>query len=267
MIDAPGIYPDLDELRYHADDDLAPHLGRSLSASGAKVLLRSPARFAWERDHPTPTTDALEIGSAVHSFILGSGPTVSEVKADSWRTKAAQEERDAHRRAGMIPLLTADFERALRVATAVSRHPLAGQIITEGQAESSMYWIDSDTGITCRGRIDFLRANAIVDVKTTIDATPEAFRKSIANFGYDVQAAHYQDGIEALTGDRLPFVFVVVEKTPPYLVGVYQLDDDWLAHGADQIRQARRIYADCEAADDWPGLPLEIVTLTPPRWL
>ena len=42
MITAPGIF-DVPELDYHADRLLAPQLGRSLSASGMKTILRCPA--------------------------------------------------------------------------------------------------------------------------------------------------------------------------------------------------------------------------------
>ena len=45
----PGVYHGRPETLYHADADLAPRLGRSLSQSGAKTLLDSPQRFAWER--------------------------------------------------------------------------------------------------------------------------------------------------------------------------------------------------------------------------
>ena len=72
MITHPGIYAGIDETVYHADSDLAPELGRSLSQSGAKTLLASPARFAWERDHGRPPKDAYDLGTLVHALVLRS---------------------------------------------------------------------------------------------------------------------------------------------------------------------------------------------------
>ena len=60
-----------------------------------------------------------------------------------------------------------------------------------------------------RGRIDWLLPNAIVDLKTTINAAPSKFSRALIDYGYALQAAWYQEGYEALTGERLPFV-----KTP-----------------------------------------------------
>ena len=54
IVTGPGIYRDLPEGRYHADDALAPELGRSLSQSGAKTLLASHAA--------TSEADTLPVG-------------------------------------------------------------------------------------------------------------------------------------------------------------------------------------------------------------
>ncbi len=73
LIDRPGIFEDVPEDVYHGDRSLAPELGRSLSASGAKVLLKCPARFNWERDNPPPPRDVFDLGTAAHTLILGTG--------------------------------------------------------------------------------------------------------------------------------------------------------------------------------------------------
>ena len=70
----------------------------------------------------------------------------------------------------------------------------------------------------------------IVDLKTTMDASPDAFARTAANFNYPLQAAYYVDGLQA-AGIASPdavtsFVFLVVEKTPPYGVAVYTLPED-----------------------------------------
>ena len=46
-IDQPGIRTGVPELTYHSDR-------KTLSASGAKTLLKDPERFIWERDHGRP---------------------------------------------------------------------------------------------------------------------------------------------------------------------------------------------------------------------
>jgi hypothetical protein len=264
-ITAPGIY-ELDESLYQADTELAPDLGRSLSFSGAKTILSSPARFAYQREHGRPDKPAFDFGHAAHLYILGKGNAIVRIDADDWRTKAAKDARAEAYADGLVPLLGADDDRALALAKAVRDHPLAAAILSEGEPEKSIYWVDEATGVTCRGRVDWLRDNALVDVKTTLDASPAAFAKSCANYGYDQQADWYPAGIEAITGKRLPFLFIAVEKEPPHLVAVYQLDADALDRGARRNRQALDLYAECESSGIWPAYSEDIETLSLPRW-
>jgi hypothetical protein len=264
VISAPGIY-DLDEAVYHADP-CGPELGHSLSVSGAKRLLQSPARFAYEREHGRPEKPAFDFGHAAHLYILGKGSEIARIEATDWRTNAAKDGRTEAYSSGKVPLLAADDDRAQALAQAVKVHPVAAAILSEGEAEKSLFWTDPETGVTCRGRTDWLRDNAIVDVKTAIDASPAAFAKACANFGYDQQADFYSTGIEVLTGQRLPFLFIAVEKEPPHLVGIYQLDDDALARGARLNRQALALFAECESTGAWPGYSTDIEVLALPRW-
>lgn len=267
MIDKPGLYPGIDEATYHADTDLAPHLGRSLSVSGAKTILRSPALFHYQREHGRPPKDAFDVGTLAHELILrGGDKRIRVVDSYDWRLTRARDAKIEAYAMGNVPVHRGDLLEASRIAASIRRHRLASAILSEGQAEVSFYWIDEATGVTLRGRTDWLRDNAIVDVKTTKDASPRAFAKDCANYRYDMQADHYSEGIEAITGRRLPFLFLCVENTPPYLVAVYQLDDDAMARGARDNAAARALYAECESADEWPGYSPEIETLSLPRW-
>lgn len=264
-ITGPGLW-DVDQATYLADTALLPELGRSLSFSGAKVLLANPARFAWEREHGRPERAAFDFGHAAHLYVLGEGGTIARVDADSWRSKAAQDARTAAYAAGQVPLLAADDDRARALAEAVRAHPTAGAILSQGKAEQSLYWVDEPTGVTCRGRVDWLRDNVAVDVKTTDDASPEAFARSCANFRYDLQAAFYTTGLHAVTGRLLPFVFIAAEKAPPHFVATYTLDDDALDRGHRDMRRALDLYAECESSGEYPSYSTEIETLALPRW-
>lgn len=268
VITEPGLY-DVPEQTYHADTSLAPELGRSLSVSGAKKLVppSTPAHFKHQRDHGRPPKDAFDVGTLAHELILrGGDKRIRVVDCYDWRSKASQEAKKAAHAEGLVPVHRGDLLEASRLAASVRRHRLASAILSQGKPEVSFYWIDAETGITCRGRVDWLRDNAIVDMKTTKDASPRGFAKDAANYRYDMQADYYTDGIEAVTGQRLPFLFLCVENTAPYLVAVYQLDEDAMARGARDNAEARRLYAQCESANEWPGYSPEIETLHLPRW-
>lgn len=153
-------------------------------------------------------------------------------------------------------------------ANAIKNHPAASKLIGAGKAEQSVYWNDPVTGELCRCRPDWWRDdNIVVDLKTTENASKEGFAKSIANFRYDVQAAFYLDGIEKATGKRpRGFVFVAIEKKPPFAVGVYVLDAETLDVARAVYQKDLESYAACQKTGEWPGYGDKIQTINMPGW-
>lgn len=144
--------------------------------------------------------------------------------------------------------------------------------------------------------------DVIGDLKTTEDASPEGFAKSMANYRYDVQAPYYLDGVKKALeqGKCIPpvegasemsvywideatgvlcrcrpdwwrgypknFVFIAVEKKPPYAVGVYVLDSASTEIGRAIYQHDLQVYAECLASDKWPGYGDLVQTINMPAW-
>jgi len=257
----PGFYGDVPEAEYHADRE-------SLSQSGAKILLRSPAEFAWAMAYPSPQTDAMRLGSAMHSEVLGVGPALAVVPPTG-RTKVEQE---AHKTAkaeaearGDIALSPAEHERVMGMAKAVRNHPKASVLLTNGEPEVSAYAPDPETGVMRRCRYDWLRDDLAVDLKSAVSSNPADFAKSIANFGYHQQHPYYVDIAYDLGHDLRGFVFIVVASTEPYAVRCYELDPSAVDRGRDLNARALRIYQRCTESGDWSD-PTDITPIDIPRW-
>lgn len=269
MILEPGIYDGIDETTYHRDADLAPELGHSLSASGAKTLLQSPERFAYEREHGRPATDSMDLGTIVHALVLRGGDTrIRVVDAYDWRKPAHQAARKEWRTQGLVPCHRGELLAASKVARAVRAHKLAGAIFSTGRPEVSLYWVDPETGITCRGRIDWVRDNALVDLKTVGrygGAEPETFGRQSASLNYPMAAAHYSDGWRILTGELLPFVTVTVEIDPPHFITVGVYDPADLDAGRRRMDEAKAEFARRESSGEWVDEP-EVITIPIPGW-
>ena len=275
VITEPGVY-DIPEADYHAD----PVPQGSLSASGMKKLLRDggPAIFHYEEEHPEPPSEAMELGTAAHKLVLGSGPKLVEVFGDDWRTKAAKELAAEVRASGGVPLLSKDMRTVEGMAAALREHPLASALLSpeRGRTEMSAFWLDEEwgVGIWRRCRFDLMPhphlKPVIADYKSCASASRRDFPKSVDNFGYHVQAAQYIDGYEVIYGDRLreapSFVFIAQEKKPPYLVATYQLDAEAIQIGRDACYRAMEIWHDCRKSGIWPGYSQEIETISLPRW-
>lgn len=155
----------------------------------------------------------------------------------------------------------------------IGKHEGAARLMQDGRAEMSAFWTDVETGIACKCRPDWLvrdggAIDGIVDLKTCADASAESFSRSIALFGYDVQAAFYQDGIRSVTGMTVPFYFIAVEKDSPHAAAVYRASDEMLEVGRAKYRGALQLLRWCRETGRWPTYQpngeIEIIDL--PRW-
>jgi exodeoxyribonuclease VIII len=168
-----------------------------------------------------------------------------------------------------------EWDQLMNMREAVMAHPAARKLVeAPGRAEHSVYWIDKATGELCRCRPDkWLDNGVILDLKTTEDASPEGFAKSIANWAYDVQDPFYCDGIQAATG-KAPraFIFLAVEKGArvvegqPLGVAVYQLDEASRELGRAKYREDLMVYSQCKKNDVWPCYGDKIQSISVPQW-
>lgn len=272
-ITEPGVYDDLPNDTYHAD----PVPAGSLSVSGARKLLppHCPAIFAYERTHGRTTTTAFEFGHAAHDKVLGAGPEIVCCDFPDWRTKKAQEVAKEIRGRGGVPLLPDDYRKVQEMADAILAHPIASVLFApdSGTPEASLFWVDEPSGVWRRARLDWKptaqpgKRLIIPDYKTADSANPDRFAKSAVNFGYHQQDAWYTEAAETLNlGDDPAFVFVVQEKTPPYLVSVIQLDRNARRIGDLLNRQAINTYAECTSTGHWPTYTDDVVLTSLPYW-
>ena len=263
-----GIYLDMPDEVYHADPLRAFGL-ESLSVSWSKKLLSpgSPARYRWDKDHARVENKDFDLGHAAHGLVLGVGAPLVEVDADSWRTKAAQEARDAAYAAGAVPLLPKQIRQVEDMAAQISGHPRFGELLSGGDPEVSAFATDSETGVWLRARFDYLTGEGITDYKTTVCAHPDKFVRSAVEYGYHSQDAMYRDIAAELGLGELPVTFMAQEKEPPYLVAVIDLPADMIAAGRRRNRQAIDLFAWCLSHNEWPGYPAETITLTTPAWM
>jgi hypothetical protein len=118
-----------------------------------------------------------------------------------------------------------------------TRSPLADWL-ERGEREISIYWTD-DAGGRWKARPDCLCDDVVVELKTTTDIRPNHFLKSRKRFGYDLQAAHYVDGVRHLTGRSPRFVYVAVESVRPHAVWVLEPELELLSQAAANLQALR----------------------------
>lgn len=260
---------------YHASE----HIGRSQLFK----ISKSPAHFKENLDTPTEKTKALIIGRAFHCLVLEPEkfdkeycvmPQGYDGRTSSGRAfKAAAEER------GLEILTFDEYEMLTGMATSVLSDPYC-QLLLSGEKEISYYWTDEDTGVKvkCRPdcRTDLKNCSVVVDLKSCENAQIDAFIRDIFKYGYDLQAPQYLTGVELYEKKPHKFVFIAVEKKPPYAVLVLDFDEVFngeekaLIKGYDKFREYLGLVAECSMTGVWydyrgdeniPG------TLNIPQWL
>ena len=227
-----------------------------ISKSGLDKIARSPAHFKTQ----TKETDAMKIGRIVHEYILEGVQNYVTSPFDSFRTKEAREWRDSQ----TMPIITTDeVERIHAMREAVLRHPAAAELLRSGIAEQTFLFNEQTTGAPCRCRTDWMTSDGvIVELKTTDDASPRGFMRSVLKYRYHVQDAFYTDGVEAVTGSRpTDFVFVAVEKNAPFGVGVYRLSEGLREEGRELYLDNVARWVECTQRDEWPAYSDEIIEL------
>jgi len=265
MIIKPGQYlsTELSNSAYHADRNY-------LSSSGVKLLLKSPSHFfsryiAPPGNEPEPT-DALIMGSAVHTAILEPDLlTLDYVRAPDVdkRTKegkAAWAEFEKESKGKQV-LTAAQWNTVLAMRDSVYANPLARKVLEQATPELSFFARSEDLGT--KARTDALKNMVMVDVKTTDDISPYSFSKSVAEYGYHIQEAHYRDVFQQVTGEALGgFVFLVIEKRWPHPCAIYELDEQALQVGRHEQQNGLDIYKRCRDENSW----LDFQPLALPAW-
>lgn len=252
-----GMHDDLSNESYHADKT-------SLSSSGARKLLppSCPAKFRYEQDNPPAPTKTFDYGNAAHKKVLGNGPELVVIEHDTWNTKEAKTDVANVRARGAIPLKQHEMDMVDAMAAAIRQHPLAAALLDPayGAPEQSGFWIDGPTGIRRRVRFDWLPSVQhgrliIPDFKTAADASDDAMQKDIAKYGYNCQAAWYEEAAQALElgGADAEMLLIVQEKKAPYLVNVIGLDFYAREIGRAKNRVAIETFAECQSTGYWPG--------------
>lgn len=244
-----GYYPAMPEADYRALD--------AVCQTDLKEFAKCPERYRWLMNNKPDQTPAMLIGAATHAYILQP-----EVWPDSYavvpeidrRTKQGKEDWAAFERLadGKQVIKKSDYESCKAMRQSCLAHREAAGLLGVGRKEVSMVWGYYELAL--KGRIDIDCGQTVVDLKTTEDASPVGFARSIAKFGYHIQAAFYIDGLMAVHKQPTPsFKFIAVEKNPPHLVAVYELSERAIQQGRAEYMAALESYRQCVKTGVWPG--------------
>lgn len=248
---------DLSDDQYHSKNEF-------MGSTGLKQMLRSPLHFyelvAKGRDDRT--TPAMRLGRLIHAAILEPDRFKKNMVVSpdfNRRTKVGKESERRwleERLQSDIIVTQKDYDTILAVVERVYDHPVARGVLAGGEREWSGFFRDDRTGVACKIRPDLMiRDEAmILDVKTCLDASQNAFSRAIWQYRYDVQAGFYLNGASIIDEVQYEQYFILaVEKNPPYASALYRLDGAVMESGEIGFRKALRRYCECISVNRWPA--------------
>ncbi len=218
------------------------HAARGINSGSIIAGLRSMRHMEASllRTEREPSRSMI-VGSALHILALEPNRASEIVTAPDVdrRTKAGKEQWESFN-AGLAAgtlVLTADEAASVHAMAATLRdHRIAADLLRDGVAEQSIFWTRSVLGASdtfqCKARLDWIIDDGtILDIKTTRDASPQAFARAAASYKYAHQAAWYWDALAAAaTNGHAPkptrYIIAAVENIAPFDVALYELSTD-----------------------------------------
>ena len=253
----PGIH-DISDEEYFAADALS-------NSYLWKLITKTPAHA----QVPTAKTDAMDLGSAVHVAVLQpdlASDLIIQGPADR-RGKKWKEALEKAEKESKILLVERDYTVAMTMRDKVWNSPTFTEILTgkDAKYEQAAFWMYKEQ--LCKCKLDCIKQDLLIDLKTSVDASPAGFAQAVAKYGYHQQAASYLYGYNQASGkDIQTFLFLVIEKSPPYAPAIYELDTASLREGWASYNAALERHVECVATKHFPAYPDEKVQIQIPQW-
>ena len=249
------------------------HGSGELSRSTAWSLLQScPAKVRYDMNHPKPSSPALVIGSGFHTATLEPeklddefAVKPSEIDGQGPRTKHYKESFELMQKSEPDKqwLAPADYDLILEMAGSALENPVLRHYMADIDkvVEGTGYF--EMEGAKCKVRPDLYipGAGVVIDLKSTQDASPKGFTKSVRQFGYLFQACWYMHALQMLGLKPKQFIFLAVEKTAPYATAAYTIKESDINKQFGNMERACQIWAACQSSGIWPSYADEVQQL------
>lgn len=233
---------------YYVSKSLSIPESTESMALGSMVhtMLLEPQEFENRYAVCPPCDRRTTVGKKIHAdFLATLGPKTELVKHDDMMLAAACCEA-MHSHADLTEVIEATWDRR----------------IVEQRIDFQVAGVD----MRCKPDYLSIEAAVVVDVKTTKDASPIEFAKSIAGYGYHRQAWLYQEAVYQKHNIACRFIFAVVCTEPPFEVACYELSDAAMAAGGREVFALLDEFRSRSESGDWISewsrgiVPIELPT-------
>jgi len=247
------------------------HAHPAISSSAVKTI-STKSILHW-KNAVYKDNSAFDLGTAVHAMVLEPEKDLVLCGPENRRGKLWTSAREEAQLEGKTLLTQEDYAICLDMVSSVMSNSAAVELVSDLCAvkEVSIFGTDEETGLALKARPDIFipERGILVDLKTTRDASPKrgGFERQFFSLGYHIQAAFYKYVLELAGYPIEDFIFLAVEKEPPYAVQIHNLHSDVIDEGLYQVKKVLRQIKDAGDSDTestgWPSQN----TILLPKWM
>ena len=203
-------------------------------------LKKSPLAYQKYKKYGMPDTNALIFGRAFHWAILE--PEKFEEKTHIFtgkvrRGKAWDEFKEEYDKDANCILLQNEYDDLKCMQDVIMSNAECQELLYGGKNEAVSCWEDEDSGVFCKGKADKVKKDCVIDLKTTSSGELHSFKGSAYKYGYNRQSAFYMDGF-----NKSKFIFIVIEKSSPYNLYIYDCSDQFVESGREEYKYLLDVY-------------------------
>lgn len=264
-------------------DNADYHASSAIGSSIIKTMEQHTPLHAWAqyinpKRVPKEPSTAMILGSVIHSAMLEPSVFDDEYtvlpEGIDRRTKEGKALFADIVATGKMPVKQAEWDVATSCMAACEAHPFMQKIRTLSPKFEQSFFFER-AGLQCKIRPDIeiapcfaYPAGAIVDLKTTIDASPNGFPKQLWNLLMHVQAAFYKNGYRLKYGTFFEpeFFWFAQEKIEPFANKVYRCTDEMEYEGNVIVCRQLDVLRECMETGVWPGYGNDVQDAEFPAW-
>jgi hypothetical protein len=265
-----------DEKFYRTTDDYYADRSR-INNGGINRYIESSKMYFHEYikdDLKRETTPDMLLGQAIHCYMLEPHKFKQEFavapKCDRRTKEGKATWQQFVDQFGAAKLLDSEQMAIVEgVAESLVKHEYCNQIFVGDVQRVCERGIKFQYGMPAKALPDMVLPDSqlIVDLKTTNDPSPAAFRRNNMEIGRHRQAYWYSEAVRSVYDAKFDFLFVAVRNRFPYEIATYTLTDEMYAIAKIEIDSAIAKIQTSVVTNNWePAYSEGTIRLGPSKW-
>lgn len=204
------------------------------SFSSFKYLLDSPQEWLRQKENKFTGNAATRLGTSIHMYLQGDKDKVVQIPTFKKLLKNGTESKFDDKQAQedwlkANPSVQGTDEDGVFVCEEIYKLAQSNGILDLlSQYQMEQAYLFERNGLKFKGRLDCIKPNHIIDIKTTSKSIDRnSFKNIIYTSNYDMQLAMYQSA----HGENAPCSIIAVKTTYPYEIRLYHISQNTLDMG------------------------------------